>query len=217
MRPRIGKTTPTVCFLIFLSCPRYINHKLKTFFNCATRCNKCKLSEKINKKTSKTPTNQKIQTYMALLQEYHACTIQVLTRKFTISLLAFCFLFCLKVMIFHTFPSLSYCEIQLGLTFYFSDKEECKWIFNGIFSDYARQFCSCILCRTDLSLALMWTIYYLISQNVRQFNLFHKMQEWCYCGFCWMDSTLIQKPSGNSSETRTTAYCISISMFISAG
>lgn len=207
-----------MCFLIFLPCPRYINHKLKTCFNCATWCNKCKLSDKINKENFQNPNQPKNPNlHLVLLQEYRAHTTRVLTRKFTISLLAFCFLFCLKVMIFQTFSSLSYSEIQLGLTFHFSDKEECKWFFNGIFSDYARQFCSCILCRTDLSLALMWTIYYLISQNVRQINLFHKTLKLCYCCFCWMDSTLIQKPSGNSSETRTTAYCISISRFISAG
>lgn len=115
-----------------------------------------------------------------------------------------------------SYISKPYSEIQLDLTFHLSDKEECKCFFDSNFSDYAR-FCSCILCRTDLSLALMWTIYYLISQNVTQFNLFHRMKEWCFCGFCWMNSTSIQKPSDNSSKTRTTAYCISISRFISAG
>lgn len=153
VRPRIGKTTPTVYFVNFQSCPRYINHKLKTFFYCATRCNNCKLSDKINKKTSKIPTNQKIQSYTWFYcKNTTHITAQVLTRKFTTSLLAFCFLFWLKVTIFHTFPSLSYSEIQLGLTFNFADKEDCKWGFLGIFSDYARYLCSCILCRTDLSL-----------------------------------------------------------------
>lgn len=136
------KNNPHSVFWFFLSCPRYINHKLKKFFNYATRCNKCKLTDKINQKTSKTPTNQKTQTYIWF---YCKNTVHIL-QKYSPGNSLYPFLdptihsvlFCLKVMIFHTFSSLSYSEIQLGLTFHFSDKEECKWFFNGIFSDYAR-------------------------------------------------------------------------------
>lgn len=96
MRPRIGKTPPTVYFVIFLSCPRYINYKLKTFLtvpynvinaNCITKSVRKPPKSQPTKKSKPTPgftARIPCTYYTSTYQEIHyvpSCTVFLILVK----------------------------------------------------------------------------------------------------------------------------------------